>query len=677
MRSDDEARPSANSLADTGEHQLRELRFDHTQPAVARPDRGADRVMLPAEQRNRAAGAVQQPAAIDLRDGTGPKIVAAGGMQGDALDDAPDEAASETGAPRIGSVLRERYRLISVIGRGGMADVFRGADELLDRPVAVKVFRPGTDRQADRKRFLGEVHTLAGLSHQHLVALYDGGQHDAQPWCVMQLVDGGTLADRLGPLDPAEVAGYAAQIADGLAYIHERRIVHRDVKPSNVLLDHEGGAYLSDFGVAQMIDATRMTSTGALLGTAAYLSPEQVRGEPATPAVDVYALGLVVLESITGRREYPGAPVESAVARLSRQPVLPADLDDNWRRLLTAMTSADPESRPSAADAARTLRALSLRSAEVPFDSPPSGLPRVPAPSRPGDGTLLGPVTSGSSGSSGPVAAGSWSARPWTPTGDQTHAHEQAGLPPLNTMRPEYRGDLHPTGTDSGGVPLEDDAAPVRFGRVGHWVTSHTAAVMVGLSVLVTVVAVSVPALNRSGGLIQLDSPNADTQSSLDQNGPGDAAGSAGADWDWQANQAVPTPATTARSRGAQQGVIVDPRTATTPGRPANTTPVAPNRPAPSSKPTTPSASKTPSSTTPPVTVTTPPATTTPAPTHTPTKTEPVPKPSETTTTVPPTTPPTTPTEPSTGGGGSTSTGTGSGGGGLEIPPSGPATGSP
>ncbi len=277
---------------------------------------------------------------------------------------ASNGAASTTAGTGIGvgSVLSRRYRLTGLIGRGGMADVYRADDQVLRRSVAVKVFRPGTDRNADRLRFLAEIRTLASLAHPNLVALYDGGQDEAQPWCVMQMMEGGTLADLEGAddgtADPARVATIGAQIADGLAYIHDRGIVHRDVKPSNVLLDSDGDAYLSDFGVAQMVDATRMTATGALLGTAAYLSPEQVLGRHATAAVDVYALALVLLETLTGTREFPGAPIESAVARLSRAPQVPARLGPAWAELLTAMTAIEPEGRPDAAAAASWLRSL-------------------------------------------------------------------------------------------------------------------------------------------------------------------------------------------------------------------------------------------------------------------------------------------------------------------------------
>jgi serine/threonine protein kinase len=301
---------------------------------------------------------------------------------------------------RVGTLLRNRYRLTGVIGRGGMADVYRGEDQVLRRPVAVKVFRPGTDRNADRLRFLAEVRTLAGLAHPHLVALYDGGQDEARPWCVMQLMDGGTLADLDGADDgtasPTRVAAIGAQIADGLAYIHERGIVHRDVKPSNVLLDAEGDAYLSDFGVAQMVDATRMTATGALLGTAAYLSPEQVLGRQATAAVDVYALALVLLEILTGTREFPGAPIESAVARLSRAPRVPARLGPAWAELLTAMTALEPDDRPDAAAAASWLRSLA-RGAREEGSVPAQRVGRTPdtAPTRVPTGGFKPPTVTG------------------------------------------------------------------------------------------------------------------------------------------------------------------------------------------------------------------------------------------------------------------------------------------
>ncbi len=336
----------------------------------------------------------------------------------------------------LGTLLRGRYRLTQVIGRGGMADVYRATDEVLGRHVAIKAFRPGTDGDSDRLRFLGEVRTLAGLAHPHLVRLFDGGQDDAQPWCAMHYLDGGTLSDlilqaeRGQGVDPHRVAGIGAQIADGLAYIHEQGIIHRDVKPSNVLLDTAGDAYLSDFGVAQLIDATRMTSTGTLLGTAAYLSPEQVQGAVATPAVDVYALGLVLLEALTGMREFPGAPVESAVARLSRPPQVPEALGPDWVALLTAMTAADPADRPDAAAVARHLNARSKgldepAAAALPVPRSP-GLFSPAAPPAPSRVTVFGPEESrvpmqGWQPNTPPSTA--WRPSSWTPPTPE-HAEE-------------------------------------------------------------------------------------------------------------------------------------------------------------------------------------------------------------------------------------------------------------
>jgi eukaryotic-like serine/threonine-protein kinase len=246
------------------------------------------------------------------------------------------------------TVLAGRYRVVERLGRGGMADVYRAEDGVLGRNVAVKIFRGGLERDAHLARFRAEIRTLARLTHPNLVALYDAGGEVTEPWCAMEYVNGGSLADRAAPLSDAELAGFGEQVAAALAYVHGRGIVHRDVKPSNVLLDLEGGAFLSDFGIARLVDGTRMTQSGLMIGTAAFLSPEQVRGEPAGPAADVYALGLVLLEGLTGHREYPGTAVESAVARLSRPPVVPSVLGADWAELLTGMTAADAEARPSA-----------------------------------------------------------------------------------------------------------------------------------------------------------------------------------------------------------------------------------------------------------------------------------------------------------------------------------------
>jgi eukaryotic-like serine/threonine-protein kinase len=253
-------------------------------------------------------------------------------------------------------LLAGRYRLDKLIGTGGMGDVHRAWDTRLSRFVAVKLFRSTLDPTAAR-RFDSEVQTLAGLSHPALVSVYDAGTSETTPFVVLQLVEGRTLHDRIGdgPLTPEQVRELGARLADALAYVHTHDVVHRDIKPSNILLDTEDTAYLADFGLARLTGATRLTSTGELMGTAAYLAPEQVRGKHLGHPVDIYALGLVLLECLTGYREYEGSEVESAVARLHRQPDIPRTLPADLVRLLTRMTALSPWRRPTALHCARVL----------------------------------------------------------------------------------------------------------------------------------------------------------------------------------------------------------------------------------------------------------------------------------------------------------------------------------
>ncbi|ANZ40210.1 hypothetical protein BBK82_33440 [Lentzea guizhouensis] len=259
-------------------------------------------------------------------------------------------------------VLAGRYELAERLGAGGMAEVHRAWDRRLHRHVAVKLFRAGTDATGPH-RFENEVKTLAALSHPGLVQVHDAGTSDDTPFVVLQMVEGRTLLGRIadGPLSVEEIRRIGAQLADALAYVHEQGVVHRDVKPSNILLDHDGVAHLADFGLAQLIGATRLTRPDQLVGTAAYLAPEQVRGDEITCAVDVYALGLVLLECLTGRREYEGSEVEAAVARLHRRPDIPRDLPPDLKRLLNLMTSLPARRRPSAAECAAALRHVPTR----------------------------------------------------------------------------------------------------------------------------------------------------------------------------------------------------------------------------------------------------------------------------------------------------------------------------
>ncbi len=255
------------------------------------------------------------------------------------------------------AVIGGRYELGALLGTGASAVVRRGRDRVSGRTFAVKLFHAGASAH-DRRRQQREMRALSTLHHPGLVALHDGGVEDGRPFIVTDLVEGPTLAERLdgGPVDPDEVLRIGARLADALAHVHGAGIVHRDLKPANVLLGADGPR-LADFGIARALDGTAVTGTGYVVGTAAYLAPEQVRGEWVGPEADVYALGLVLLESLTGRREYPGALVESATARLHRPPGIPTGLPFALDTALRAMTALDQFDRPAAADVATMLAA--------------------------------------------------------------------------------------------------------------------------------------------------------------------------------------------------------------------------------------------------------------------------------------------------------------------------------
>ena len=283
-----------------------------------------------------------------------------------------DTDTTQPADPATDGLFDGRYRLGRVLGTGGYARVYEAVDTSLGRTVALKVMTGDGADPSDAARVRSEIRLLASLSHPSLVTLYDARLSSTPTYLAMELIAGRTLTDLIerGPIATADVARYGREIAEALSVVHSRGIVHRDVKPSNILLRppaHAGErarATLADFGIAALVGATRVTRADTVIGTAAYLSPEQARGMPAAPASDVYSLGLVLLEALTGRRPFGGrTPHEALAARLVSPPDIPDDLPGPWRSLLSRMTAIDPAERPDAAELGAEFRSLPGESA--------------------------------------------------------------------------------------------------------------------------------------------------------------------------------------------------------------------------------------------------------------------------------------------------------------------------
>jgi serine/threonine protein kinase len=269
------------------------------------------------------------------------------------------------------SRLNDRYQILALIGSGGMASVYRAHDEFLDREVAVKLFNAPLGEIAEVSSQEHELQVLARLNHHGLVTLIDAGivAHKdparSRMYLVMELITGSTLKELIASraLSGREIAQIGFDLAEGLQYIHSNGVTHRDVKPANVLMVTYGGtddrprAKLADFGIASLT-GTVAVDDGVTVGTAAYLSPEQAMREPIEAASDVYSLGLALLECFTRTPEFPGTQLESATARLIRDPVIPETLSPQWSALLTAMTTRVPSDRPTSAQAVTALGEL-------------------------------------------------------------------------------------------------------------------------------------------------------------------------------------------------------------------------------------------------------------------------------------------------------------------------------
>ena len=284
--------------------------------------------------------------------------------------------------PLVGAVLDGRYRVDTLIATGGMSGVYRGLDLRLDRPVACKIMdsRYAGDNQF-LARFRREARAVAKLKHPGLVAVYDQGIDGAHPFLVMELIEGGTLRELLaerGPMPPHAVAAVLRPVLGGLAAAHHAGLVHRDVKPENVLISDDGDVKIADFGLVRAIAEAKITSTSVILGTAAYLSPEQVSTGDAGPASDVYSVGILTYELLTGATPFRGdTALTVAYQRMDHDVPAPSaaigGVPKEFDELLSRATSRDPADRyADAGDMAAELEAIVDR----------LGLPdfRVPSP---------------------------------------------------------------------------------------------------------------------------------------------------------------------------------------------------------------------------------------------------------------------------------------------------------
>ncbi len=290
---------------------------------------------------------------------------------------------------QTGATLGRRYTLGPAIASGGMGDVWEAADEVLRRPVAVKVMRPqGPSDAAFLERFRAEARSSASLHHPNIATVFDYGEEDGTAYLVMELVPGRTLGEMIrdhdGGMPAEEVRSILGQAALALSAAHAAGVVHRDVKPANIIVTPEGRAKLTDFGIARVGDGAGHTLTGEVLGTPDYISPEQALGEPATASSDLYSLGIVAHEMITGRKPFDlGSPVATALAQVTDPPPeLPATVPLDLREVIDACLAKSASDRP--ADALAVAEAAGVSSASLPGVTP---LPAVAV-----DGTKVIPT---------------------------------------------------------------------------------------------------------------------------------------------------------------------------------------------------------------------------------------------------------------------------------------------
>ena len=300
--------------------------------------------------------------------------------------------------------VNNRYSIVRTLGGGGMANVYLAHDEILDRDVALKVLREQFAHDEEfAERFKREALSAAALSHPNVVSVYDRGQEAGTSYIVMEYVAGGTLKERIsrgGPLDPGAATSIALQIAEALQAAHEQGVIHRDVKPHNVLLTSSGRAKVADFGIARAASAATISQSSMVLGTASYMSPEQAMGKAVTPKSDLYSLGVVLYEMLTGELPYTAENPVAVSMKHVNDPLRPPremnpEIPEELNALITKLLAKDPDGRyQSAAQLAQDLRrlhdGLPPINAGLPGDAagPTRVAPRatVPLPPRRGSG---------------------------------------------------------------------------------------------------------------------------------------------------------------------------------------------------------------------------------------------------------------------------------------------------